>query len=346
MKVNQKALDIIRNYEGPPVRIMEVCGTHTHAIFEHGIRSILPEGISLISGPGCPVCVTETDYIDEAVWLALEKGCVIATFGDLVRVPGTKLSLAGARAEGADIRTVYTPLDAVEIAANEPEKQIVFLSVGFETTVPVSCLAVKKAEERGLTNFSLLTANKTMDEAYRVLKGSADAFLFPGHVSTYTGMQIYRDLAEEGISGVVCGFTADEILTAIAVILVKLQEKKPFAVNCYTRVVTEEGMPAGRVLVEKMMEPCSARWRGIGEISGSGLKLRSEYGNFDARIKFHMPLIEGHPNPACRCGEILMGKVRPVDCPLFGKVCTPEHPVGACMVSSEGTCSAYYKYSL
>lgn len=346
MKVNQKALEMIQNYSGSPVRIMEVCGTHTHAIFEHGIRSVLPERIKLISGPGCPVCVTETDYIDEAVWLALEKGCVITTFGDLVRVPGTEMSLAGARAHGADIRTVYTPLDAVEIAAKEPDKQVVFLSVGFETTVPISCLAVQKAKERGLTNFSLLTANKTMDEAYRVLKGSADAFLFPGHVSTYTGMQIYRDLAEEGISGAVCGFTADEILTAIAVILVKLQEKKPFAVNCYTRVVTEEGMPAGRALVEKMMQPCAARWRGIGEIPGSGLMLRPEYEDFDARIKYQMPHIEGHPNPACRCGEILMGKVKPFECPLFGKVCTPEHPVGACMVSSEGTCSAYYKYSI
>lgn len=343
---NQKALDLVRNYSGPRVRIMEVCGTHTHAIFQHGIRAILPDSIQLISGPGCPVCVTETGYIDEAVCLALEKKVTIATFGDLVRVPGTTMSLAGARAEGARIRIVYSPLDALTYAREHPDEQVAFLSVGFETTAPAACLAVKKAKEEGVGNFYLLVANKTMDEAYRTLRGSTDAFLYPGHVSAITGMGIYRELAREGISGAVCGFTADEILTALAVILKKLREGVPFAENCYPRVVREEGTPIGRSLISEVMEPCDAIWRGIGRIEGSGLKLSRAYQDFDAQIAFDVPVMHGRPNPACRCGDVLMGRIRPFECPLFGKTCTPDHPVGACMVSSEGTCSAYYKYAL
>lgn len=342
---NQKALERIRNYSGRPVRIMEVCGTHTHAIFQYGIRQILPESVRLISGPGCPVCVTETGYIDEAVCLA-EKGAVITTFGDLVRVPGTEKNLAGARAEGAKVRVVYSPLDALAYAKDHPEEQVVFLAVGFETTAPASCLAVKKAKQEGVTNFYLLTANKTMDQAYRTLKDSADAFLYPGHVSAITGMGIYRELTREGISGAVCGFTASEILTALAVILKRLQEGAPFAENCYPRVVTEEGSPAGRALIRETMEPCDAVWRGIGNIPGSGLRLGDAYRAFDARAAFDLPAMHGRPNPACRCGDVLMGRITPDQCPLFGKSCTPIDPVGACMVSSEGTCSAYYKYGL
>ena len=263
-KARRSALEIVRGYDGPPIRIMEVCGTHTHAIFEQGIRGILPENIRLISGPGCPVCVTETGFIDEAVCLALEKKAVIATFGDLVRVPGTEMNLAGVRARGGSVKIVYSPLDAVALAEEDPERQVVFLSVGFETTVPASCLAVKKAKESGLKNFTLLTANKTMDEAYRALRGSADAFLYPGHVSAITGMKIYRELQKEGISGVVCGFTASEILTAIAMIVLRLEKGTAFAENAYPRVVAEEGTPIGRALIEEVMEPCDAVWRGIG----------------------------------------------------------------------------------
>lgn len=209
------AKEIIQSYDGPKLRIMEVCGTHTHEIFRLGIRSLLPESIELISGPGCPVCVTPVGYIDEAVMLALEHGAVICTFGDLIRVPGTKMSLAGARAEGAQLRVVYSPLDAVEFAKGNPEKQVVFLAVGFETTTPASCLAVKKAKEAGLKNFSLLVANKTMPNAYQALKGSADAFLYPGHVHAIIGNSLCEKLAQEdGISGVVTGFTAKELLEA------------------------------------------------------------------------------------------------------------------------------------
>ncbi len=339
------AKEIIQSYDGPKLRIMEVCGTHTHEIFRLGIRSLLPESIELISGPGCPVCVTPVGYIDEAVMLALEHGAVICTFGDLIRVPGTKMSLAGARAEGAQLRVVYSPLDAVEFAKGNPEKQVVFLAVGFETTTPASCLAVKKAKEAGLENFSLLVANKTMPNAYQALKGSADAFLYPGHVHAIIGNSLCEKLAEQdGISGVVTGFTAKELLEALAVVVEKSKDGKPFFQNCYPRVVREEGNPAAQKVIAEVMESCDSEWRGLGVIPGSGQRLREEYKNYDARIKFRLPKVEGRSNPACRCGEVLQGKCRPSDCKVFGKGCTPQHPIGACMVSNEGACSAYYQY--
>ncbi len=337
---------ILQSYNGRKLRIMEVCGTHTHEIFRLGIRKILPESIELISGPGCPVCVTPVGFIDEACYLALEKGCVICTFGDLIRVPGTEKSLAGARAEGAVIKTVYSPLDAVEFAKENPDKQVVFLAVGFETTTPSACLAVEKAKAAGLDNFSILCANKTMPNAYQALKGSADAFLFPGHVNAITGNATCKALCEQGVSGVVAGFTAKELLTALAVTVTLLQKGEPFFVNCYPRVVKDEGSLAAQKLMAKVMQPCDSEWRGLGEIKMSGMTLRDEYAEFDARKKYDMPEIKGKPNPACRCGDVLQGKCKPSDCKVFGKVCTPQHPVGACMVSGEGACSAYYQYGM
>ena len=338
------AKEIIESYDGKPLRIMEVCGTHTHEIFRLGIRKILPPQIELISGPGCPVCVTPVGYIDEAVMLALEKHATICTFGDLIRVPGTEMSLADARSKGAKIQIVYTPLDAVELAKKHPDEQIVFLAVGFETTTPSACLAVKKAQEAGLQNFSILVANKTMPNAYEALKGSADAFLYPGHVNAITGTALCEHLTEEGISGVVTGFTAKELLTALAVVIEKSKTGKPFFVNCYPRVVKEEGNIPAQKLIAEVMEACDSEWRGLGVIPGSGQKLREEYAAYDARLKFELPKIEGRSNPACRCGDVLQGKCKPSDCKVFGKVCTPQHPVGACMVSNEGACSAYYQY--
>ena len=245
----KKAKAIIEGYDGPPVRVMEVCGTHTHEIFHLGVRKILPQQVELISGPGCPVCVTPADFIDEAVWLALEKNVTICTFGDLVRVPGSTKSLADARSLGGKIQMVYSPMDAFEYAKEHKEEQVVFLSVGFETTTPASCLSVKMAKEAGLTNYALLTANKTMPGAYEMLKNSADVFLYPGHVNAITGNALNKKLCEEeGISGIVTGFTASEILTAFAVLLKKFPEGKPFFVNAYPRVVTEEGsIPAAVV---------------------------------------------------------------------------------------------------
>ena len=412
-----RAREIIDSYQGDQIRIMEVCGTHTHEIFRLGIRQILPDKVRLISGPGCPVCVTPVDFIDEAVYLAMEKDVTICTFGDLVRVPGSfgtagtaagsaekksavsedadnnpaekksavsgdadnnpaekksaasedadnitaekkaagdenrktartaKIgSLAAARAAGARIQVVYAPQDAVAYAREHPEEQVVFLSVGFETTTPSSCLAVKEAQSEGLNNFSILTANKTMPSAYEAMKDSTDAFLYPGHVHAITGTGICEEMAEKGASGVVAGFTAKELMTALAVIVKKTQEGKPFFENCYPRVVRAEGSPAAQRLVEEMMEPCDARWRGIGVLPASGVKLRPEYAAYDARVKFDIPSMEGRENPACRCGEVLQGKCLPSDCKVFGKGCTPEHPIGACMVSGEGACSAFYLY--
>ena len=342
--VIKNAREIIQNYDGPKIRIMEVCGTHTHEIFRLGIRSLLPENVELISGPGCPVCVTPVGYIDEAIYLALEKQCVITTFGDLIKVPGSKMSLAGARTEGADIRPVYSPDDAVELARDNPDLQVVFLAVGFETTTPSACLAVKKAQRLGLSNFSILTANKTMPNAYAKLKGSADAFLYPGHVNAITGNAVCKKLTEEGVSGVVAGFTANELMTALAVTIDNLKKGKPFFENCYPRVVKDEGNPAAQKLVDSVMEPCDTEWRGLGIIEKSGMKLRSEYVDFDSRIKYNIPSMEGRSNPACRCPEVLQGHCKPTDCPMFGKACNPLHPVGACMVSDEGACAAYYHY--
>lgn len=339
------AKEMIETYDGPKLRIMEVCGTHTHEIFRLGIRKILPENIELISGPGCPVCVTPIGFIDEAVILALKHRVTICTFGDLIRVPGTTKSLADARADGAKIQIVYTPLDAVDYAIAHPMEQIVFLAVGFETTTPSACLAVKHAQKKGITNFSILTANKTMPNAYQALKGSADAFLYPGHVNAITGESECRRLAmEDGVSGVIAGFTAKELLTALAVIVKKSKQKEAFFVNCYPRVVRKNGNPAALKVMEEVMEACDSEWRGLGMIPLSGMKLRKHYQNFDARIKFSLPEMKGRPNAACCCGDVLQGKCKPSDCKLFGKGCTPLHPVGACMVSNEGACSAYYQY--
>ena len=334
---------ILASYDGRPLRIMEVCGTHTHEIFRLGIRKMFPAQVELISGPGCPVCVTPVGFIDEAIWLA-EHGATITTFGDLVRVPGTSGSLATARAAGARVQVVYSPLDAVDYAREHTDEQVVFLSVGFETTVPASCLAAKQALDEGLTNFSLLTANKTMPNAYAALRDSADVFLYPGHVHAIIGTALCEDLVAQGVSGVLAGFTAKELVTALAVAVAKGATGEPFFVNAYPRVVRPEGTPQAVALIDELMEPCDTEWRGLGVIPQSGLKLRDKFAAVDARRVFNMPAIEGRANPACRCGEILRGSCKPSDCPLFGRVCTPQHPAGACMVSGEGACSAYYQY--
>ena len=339
-----KARDIIAGYRGPKLRIMEVCGTHTHEIFRLGIRSLLPENVALISGPGCPVCVTPVSYIDEAIFLAEERHATICTFGDLVRVPGTEKTLADARSRGASIQVVYTPLDAVTYAEEHPREEVVFLSVGFETTTPSACLALKRAEAQDIANFSLLTANKTMPAAYEAMASHTDAYLYPGHVCAITGTSLPESLTKQGISGAVAGFTASELLTALAVILEKSRSGEPFFVNAYPRVVRPAGNPAARALVETYMEPCDATWRGLGTLKASGLKIRPAFAPRDARVRFSLPSMSGRENPACHCGAILQGPERPVDCPLYGRACTPDHPIGACMVSRAGACPAYSLY--
>ena len=338
-------LDVLKNYSGRPLRIMEVCGTHTHEIFRLGIRSLLSKNIELISGPGCPVCVTPPGYIDSAIELALKHNAVITTFGDLIRVPGSEQSLADARRHGAQLKAVYSPLDAVEFAQDNPEKEVVFLAVGFETTTPSACLAVKRAKSCNIKNFSLLTANKTMPEAYTALKGSADAFLYPGHVHAIIGTQLCRDLMRDGVSGVVAGFTADSVLKAIGMIVENTQKGEAFFDNAYPEVVKDAGNVAAQKLVASMMESVDAAWRGLGVIPNSGLQLNQQWQEFDAVKRFGIEPTDGRTNPACRCGEVLRGVCKPCDCPLFGKVCNPLKPIGACMVSGEGACSAFYQYA-
>lgn len=340
----EQVIDAIRSYDGKPIRIMEVCGTQTHENFRLGIRSILPPGIELISGPGCPVCVTGADYIDKAVYLAKEKEAVICTYGDLVRVPGNEGNLAEAREKGCEIKVVYSAEDAAAYAKNHPLKQVVFLSVGFETTIPSSCLAIQSAKKDALTNFSLLTDNKKMDQVYEYLKDCTDAFLYPGHVSAIVGEELYQQLLKKGISGVIAGFTAKELILAIYIILKKYKGNIPFFVNAYPRIVKPEGNYAARELMERYMEPCDSVWRGLGRLPMSGMKLRREYEEFDAQKKYQIPAFESRPDPFCRCPEVLTGQCKPYECPRFGKGCTPYRPLGACMVSNEGACSAYYQY--
>ncbi|MCR5624383.1 MAG: hydrogenase formation protein HypD [Lachnospiraceae bacterium] len=348
--MQNESIEFLKNYDGETVNIMEVCGTHTHEIFRNGIRNILSPKINLISGPGCPVCVTPMTYMDEAIYLA-DNDVIVCTFGDLVRVPGSRKSLAVSKAEGKAVKTVYAPMDAVEIAENNPDREVVFLSVGFETTTPADCLAVKKAAALGLKNFSLLAANKTMPGAYKAMKDSTDMYLYPGHVHAITGTGICRELAEEGVSGVIAGFTPSELVTALALgVKGYIQNKtdsssnKGFYMNCYPRVVRDEGSPKAVEMINEFMEECDANWRGIGVIPASGLCLRDKYADFDAKKKYNIPDMEPGSSRGCRCGDVLQGKIKPMECPLFGKVCVPDNPVGACMVSSEGACSAFYSY--
>lgn len=352
----KKLAETLRRCDGEPVSIMEVCGTHTMSIFRYGIRELLPDSIRLISGPGCPVCVTPVSFMDAAIYIASREGVITASFGDLLKVPGSSSTLAAEKSKGADIRIVYSPLDILEIAADNPDKKVVFISVGFETTAPVSALAVLKAEENNIGNFSILSANKTMPEALKLLardssskmgdsSSKLDGFLYPGHVSAITGMAMYEELsADFGMPGVVTGFEPLDLMHALITLAGIIRNHENKVVNEYTRVVKREGNPVAVKKLFEVFEPCSAIWRGLGEIEGSGLKVRNRYERFDAWKVFDMKPSEGKEPTGCRCGEVLKGRITPDRCGLFGKACTPETPIGACMVSSEGTCAAYYRF--
>lgn len=327
---------------------MEVCGTHTMALARFGIRSLLPPTIRLVSGPGCPVCVTPNRVLDHAIALARLPCVTLCTFGDMMKVPGSSSSLEREHAAGRDIRIVYSTLDALEIARQRADRQVVFLGVGFETTAPTVAAAIRIAASEGLKNFSVLTAHKVVPPALRALLSgpvALDGFLLPGHVSTIIGAKAYRPLLEgSGKGGVIAGFEPVDMLQAILELVRQMAEGRPALHTSYVRAVTEEGNAKAQALLEEVFEPCDAGWRGIGTIPASGLAIRQSYRDFDAAIRFDVA-IEPTVEPAgCRCGEILTGRAVPRDCALFGKACTPEHPVGACMVSSEGTCAAYYKY--
>jgi hydrogenase expression/formation protein HypD len=334
---------------GRPVRLMEVCGTHTVAIFRQGIRSLLPSSVSLLSGPGCPVCVTAAGDVEAAILLAAGGHATLATFGDMMRVPGRRESLSEARAAGADVRIVYSPLDALELAARAPGRETVFFATGFETTSPLIAATVREADRRGIPNFSVFSVHKVVPPALRALLSSGevqvDGFILPGHVCAVTGTAPFAFLAQEHARpAVVTGFEATDILGGVLMLLAQLAEGRPRVEIQYTRVVRPEGNPKALALLAEVFEPEDAHWRGIGVIPGSGLRLRPAWAHRDAVAKLGLERPVVPEPPACQCGEVLKGIKTPPDCRLFGKACTPERPVGACMVSSEGSCAAYYKY--
>lgn len=331
----------LREYDGDSMNIMEVCGSHTAAIAKSGIKSIISDKINLVSGPGCPVCVTPSAYVDKLISLALEEGNCIATFGDLMRVPGSEDSLNIAKGRGADVEMVYSPMDVVELAKKNPDKNYIFAAVGFETTTPVYALLLDTIVSEKIKNIKLLTAVKTMPAVIEHLLAEGapiDGFLAPGHVCVVTGSKIFTPLAEKyDIPFAVSGFSGEEILEALYG-LVKIK-KGGRVMNFYPKVVTEEGNTSAKSLIDKYFTPSAACWRGMGIIKGSGLKIRDEYSYLDAGSEGLNEDIK--KNKACLCDQVLMGKKTPKDCPLFGKVCTPLTPQGACMVSEEGCCHTW-----
>lgn len=341
--------DQIRDIAGTldrTVRFMEVCGGHTMAIHRFGLPELLPDNVELISGPGCPVCVTATSYIDTALKLA-EEGALLTTFGDLYRVPGSDTTLEQAASQGASVEIVYSPRDALTVARDNPDRNVVFLGVGFETTVPTVAATLMEAKETQLSNFHLLSGHKTMPQALRALVEapdvSLDGFILPGHVSTITGLNIYTFLADEfDIPSCVSGFEPSDMMQAIQSLLQQCSDHEAAINNAYGRAVRREGNTRAQSIVERVFEPADSAWRGIGLIPGSGLALREEWSEFNCG--YRMPFEGAEEPPGCQCGEVLRGNIRPPQCPLFGSRCTPDSPVGPCMVSSEGSCAAHYKY--
>ncbi|MEI6084278.1 MAG: hydrogenase formation protein HypD [Verrucomicrobiota bacterium] len=332
-----------------PMQFMEVCGTHTMAAYRSGLHQLLPANVRLISGPGCPVCVTDQSYIDAAIDLAGHPDVIVATFGDLVRVPGSDSSLEQERAAGAQVRIVYSPSDALVLARECPSKKVVFLGIGFETTAPTVAWAIRQAAEENLKNFFVLCAHKTMPQAMdALLRGhevKIDGFLCPGHVSVITGAQLYRFICEQyKIPCVVTGFEPWDILSGIKMLLQQHVDGRAEVENEYSRSVSEAGNLAAQELLARVFEPCDVSWRGLGTIAGSGLRIRQEFARFDATVALDVVFPRTRVHPGCLCGAVLRGVATPLDCRLFGRKCSPLHPVGPCMVSSEGACAASYKY--
>lgn len=331
-----------------PLCFMEVCGSHTMAIGRYALRGLIPENVELISGPGCPVCVSDNGYIDAAIQLA-KRGIGICTFGDMVRVPGSDTSLLQTRAEGADVRVCYSPLEAADIAQKNQEKEFVFLGVGFETTTGPVLGMVEHALEKGIRNLSVLTSFKLIPPALDLLASSSDirvdGFIGPAHVSTIIGAKAYEPFVRKyNLPLVIAGFEPLDILYAVEGLLRQVLSGEIRVENQYDRVVRYEGNRKAQALIEKYLEPVDASWRGLGVIPKSGMGFRDAYAVVDAEKRHSIKVGRGVPHPECMCGSVLKGVMKPDKCPLFGRRCTPQHPVGACMVSSEGSCAAYYRY--
>ena len=331
------------------VTMMEVCGTHTMSIFRSGIRTLLPTSIRLLSGPGCPVCVTPAGYLDEAVALSEREEVLIVTFGDMMRVPGSSSSLERQRAAGKKIVVVYSPLEALNIAGNNPDKKVIFLAIGFETTSPSVAVTAIEAMKRGVSNFYLLSSHKRIPPALKLLAQDSDlkvdGFILPGHVSTIIGVNPYLFLASEyGLPSVICGFEPLDILQGIFMILNQIRENRSAVEIQYKRIVKDGGNPRAMAVLNEVFAGADSEWRGLGVIANSGYALRKGYKDLDAKEVFSLNRVTSVENQGCICGEILKGRKTPLQCPNFGESCTPYSPLGPCMVSSEGTCAAYYKY--
>ncbi|VGO14660.1 Hydrogenase expression/formation protein HypD [Pontiella desulfatans] len=329
--------------------IMEVCGGQTHTIYKYRLREMLPPNLRLVSGPGCPVCVTPIEYIDKAVFLGLEKGASIHTFGDLVRVPGTAMNLEQAAAEGADIQPVYSPFQAIIAAKENPDRQVVFLGIGFETTLPGIGLVIQEARKSGLKNFSVLLSAKRVPPVLDALlaggKAGIDGFITPGHVTAIIGTKAYDNLCKRyNVPMVVGGFEPLDLLAAIHLLSLEMVTNGSGNRNAYSRVVSHEGNLKAQAVLEELFEEKDAELRGLGTIANAGYGIREAYAEFDADRTFDIVTDSREP-PGCICGEILCGTQQPTDCPLFGKTCTPDSPVGACMVSNEGACNAAFLYA-
>ena len=348
-KLARGLIETIHRLAPEHATLMEVCGTHTVAIARNGIRDLMPEGLRLASGPGCPVCVTCNRDIDTVIALARIPNVTITTFGDMTRVPGSTSSLLAEQAAGRSVEIVYSPLDALAFAKAHPEREVVFVGVGFETTTPLVAMAIKRARAMGLSSFTVFAAHKNMPGALELLVGDPtlelDALILPGHVSTIIGAEPYRFLAEKyGIPGVITGFEPVDVLQGIAMLVRQLHEGRAEIEIAYARGVMPEGNPVALAAIDEVFETCTATWRGLGDIPGSGYRIRDEFANFDAVRRFE-PDVEPTRDPkGCRCGDVLRARIAPNECPLFRTVCTPENPVGPCMVSSEGSCAAYYRY--
>jgi len=346
-----KALtDLGHRLEPSKVKIMEVCGTHTVTAQQVGLHSLLPENIRLISGPGCPVCVTPAGYIDQAVYLATEHNVHISSYGDMLRVPGVKSSLEDARRRGAQISVIYTVNEALNTARQNPDQTTVFLGIGFETTTPPTAYALQTAKKEGLTNFKVLAAHKTIIPAMEALltdsELSIDGFLAPGHVSVIIGSNAYNFIAEKHLRPcVVTGFDGEQMMMGIVRILMQLVENQPKIENVYPSRVTTTGNQHAQKIIADTFTPADSAWRGLGVIPLSGMKIRPEFAQFDAHQAFNLDEPDDHEPSGCRCADVLKGMILPNECPLFAKTCTPTTPVGACMVSREGSCSVYYKYA-
>ncbi len=341
--------DIKRLGAARHLRYMEVCGTHTVAIFRAGLRQLLPENIELVSGPGCPVCVTSDAYIDKAIFYAKMPNVIIYTFGDMLKVAGSCQSLADARGVGADVRICYSPLDALSAARENPQKTVIFLGVGFETTAPTAAAAVVLAKKEGIENFLVLSAQKLVAPAVRFLLDDAsvnvDGFLLPGHACVVTGTKPYAFLADEAhLPGVVAGFTPLAILRAVWRLVRQTAASKAYIENEYGSVVRKAGNPAALAMLSRVYDQAADEWRGLGIIERSGLRMKETFAAFDAERRLPLAPKYVAKRTACRCGDVLRGVVRPTDCALFAKVCVPTHAVGPCMVSVEGVCAAWYKY--